>query len=248
MYSKETAVMKAQLISPLGAQVTFWKNVYPTLEGDIDTEYLEGIHSLPLGEDASFFYDFALPKFENVFGNNQPSIFMDLRMLELLRTRFCPDAEFTFFNDCLLSGKILLEESIGYEYFYSAGNRQRGNFNVFRGQLGHTRPYHKEKYNPTPLKPGEFFPPVGIVAAILCSQLGAIWSLDKKWWIACSGSGTKTGYGEDKGGDSIPCLEYCHDLCGAKNSVSVIPLKVLFDSEGLHRENEGGLASAVALI
>ena len=246
MYSRETAIMKAQLISPLEAQVAFWKNIYLILEGDIDAEYLEEIRAIPLEEDGSFFYDFALPKFERVFGSNQPSIFMDLRMLELLR-KLCPNSNFTLFNDCLLSGKILLEERIGYESFYKAGKRQRGDFNVFRGQFGHTHPYSKEKYRPVPLKEKEFFPPIGIFAAILCSQLGAVWSLDKRWWIACSGSGTRTGYGEDKGGDSIPCLEYCRDLCGVENSISVIPLKVLIDSEGPHRENEGGLASVIAL-
>lgn len=246
MYSEYASLMKGKLFSSIEEQCAFWKTVHHLLRGDIDRKYLERIRSVRLNGYEPFFYEFVLPKFERVFGKNQPGIFMDLRMIELLRTRFCKDLSFTLFNDCLVSGKLLLTEKGGYEAFNRIGECQNGDFTVFRMQLGHTHPYHDERLIPAPLLEGEFFPPLGVIVAVFCSQLNAIWSIDQKWWIACPGSGTKTGYGEDKGGDSIPCLEYYDGLCQTDRSVNIIPLKVLFDSEGSHREKEGGFASIIA--
>lgn len=245
MYSEHTSLMKGKLFSSIENQCAFWKVVHPRLRGDIDRKYLEKIRSVRLNGYEPFFYEFVLPKFEKVFGKKQASPSMDLEMIELLSTKFCESLSFTLFNDCLVNGKLLLTENGGYEAFNRIGEYQDGDFIVFRMQLGHTHPYNK-RLTPAPLLEGEFFPPLGVVVAVFCSQLNAIWSIDQKWWIACRGSGTKTGYGEDKGGDSIPCLEYYNGLCQTDKSVNIIPLKVLFDSEGSQREEEGGFASIIA--
>lgn len=240
---------KGKLLLPIETQCAFWKKLHPELHGTVDTSFLEQVQSISLGEKGIFFHVFALPKLRLIFGKNQPGIFMDLRLIELLRKVTCANSGYTLFNDCLASGRILLKEKNGYEKFYKMEESQKGDFFVFRMQLGHLRPYNEIKVAP-PLLENETFPPIGILAAVLCSQKLENIFLDPSWWIASPGSGSETGYnaGGDKDAiDSIPCIEYIHGFCEAENSINILPVKVLLDSEGAHREKEGGIATVISL-
>ena len=248
-HSTESFVGKFQAFAHPQKQAAHWRKIYPQLEGDIDSDILQQIETAvsKLKEQGIYYRVIVLPDFKKIYGENQPPVFMDMKMIDLFREHTCKTFGFSLFNDCIISGTLLLQERDGYTRYAHACRNQKGDFRVIAVQFGQYCPYDEHSFG-TPQKT-DIHLPIGIsMAALIPQHLPSIWAGSPNWWIGCGGSGAMPRYGaRAHPAKETPCIEYIKGFCGAENTLSILPLAEVCVWEGENRKNEGGFITALSL-
>lgn len=248
-YPEESLVGKLQAFAPPQKQVQRWKEIYPQLEGGLDSNALQQteVAVSSLREQGFHYRVIVLPDFEKLFGRNQPPVLMDMSMIDVFREHACKTFGFSLFNECISSGTLLLQERDGYARYTHACRNQKGDFRVIAIQFGQYCPYDEGSFGAP--QENDIHLPIGIsMAALIPQHLPSIWAGFPNWWIGCGGSGAMPGYGaRAHPAKETPCIEYLRGFCGVENTVSILPLAEVYAWEGEDRRCEGGFMTALSL-
>lgn len=238
--------LKQKRFTPVFEQIAYFKERFPQLESGVDTEALERVLSKATvpSDEKSFFFPFVLPKLGKILGEGNPVVFLELQLLDWLRGVCDRQGIDLHIDRNFLNGESLIAEGEGYQAYFDLCKRQRGDFVVFLGQIGHARPY-QERSALMSLCKNEHFLPVGLLAALLSTQkqIERFWAADRNRWSAAPGSGKTTGETQQNTFD-VPCMNFSWNFGGERNSLDVSPLRELFYYNPCCK-NSGGLASAI---
>ncbi len=222
-------------------QIAVWKHRFSQLKGGLDAK----AYNLALQGKTNHSFLCVLPKTSIIFGKDQPSIYKELKFLQILADS-CKESgkNIQFHNEIEgRSGKELLIQGELYWDFEEMTAKQEGDFVVFNMDLGREIPYRE---GPMRIDRKKLPLPLGLMAGALSVQnIATLWLYDLNMWTASLATGIKIGNGSENGKFGLPCFEFEPNF-GGSDILRLCPLEILlyYNNE---RSTYGGFSTALRL-